>query len=100
MCLPVVPLVIGALAGATLYSANKQAQAAKDAANAQAQQIAGAEAERKAAQDKAAQDAAQSVADRRRRMRSQSLLTTGAQGVQTEQTMTSTLDYGKQSLGG
>jgi Flp pilus assembly protein TadB len=100
MCLPAVPLAIGALAGATLYSANRSAQAQKAAANVQAGQIASAEAERKAAESKAAQDAQLARADQKRRMRGQSLLTTGAQGVAPQQTMTSTLDYGKQSLGG
>lgn len=78
----------------------KSQRDAKKAANQQATDLRNAEAERKAAQDRSAQEAQMARADQRRRLRSQSLLATGAQGVEPQQSMTSTLDYGKQSLGG
>jgi hypothetical protein len=94
MCDPVTATVaaVGALGASTSMKASRDA---KKASSAQAESIERAEADRKAAADKAAQDAALARADTRRRMRSQSLLSTGAQG--TGSMLTS---YGKDTLGG
>jgi hypothetical protein len=98
MCAPAIPLALGVAAASSAVGAGmaiKSSRDAKKASNAQAASIERAEADRKAAADKAAQDAALARADTRRRMRSQSLLSTGAQG--TGSMLTS---YGKDTLGG
>lgn len=57
-------------------------------------------AERMASEARAASDANADVAAARKRRQAQSVLTTGAAGVDVSAPTTSTLAYGKQTLGG
>jgi hypothetical protein len=57
-------------------------------------------AERLAAEARAAQDANTEIASTRRRRAQQSVMATGAAGVDIAAPTTSTLAYGKQTLGG
>lgn len=95
MCAPaLIPLaaaVIGAGSAAhTARSARKDAQAQRGA-------MERAEADRVAAQDRAAQDAQMRVAERRRRMRGQALLTVAGGGVDSASALSR---GGKTTLGG
>ncbi len=96
MCTGVEIALAAAAIGGTAAGV-KQSRDMRKEASAQRDSLLRAEAERKAAQDRAAQDAQAQVADRRRRMRSQSLLTTGATGPVDSG---SALSYGKSTLGG
>jgi protein subunit release factor B len=79
MCTGVeLALAASAIAG-TAAGVKAQRDAKKEAIKTRDVMV-NAEAERKAAEDKAAQDAQQAIAARRRRLRSQSLLTSGASG--------------------
>lgn len=100
MCDPVTA-TIAVVGGAMAANTYEQGRQARSIANAQRRDAENATAERKAAADKAAQDAQLARADQRRRLRQQSLLATGAQGVNSNQPLTSSvLSYGKQQLGG
>lgn len=99
MCNPIAIMAAAAVAGTatSMIGANQ----AKKAANAQADSLRNAEAERMAAEAKAQQDAQLARAEQRRRMRGQSFLAAGAES-QTTGTgaPVSALTYGKQALGG
>jgi len=94
VCTGVEIALLAASAAGTATAVRGQRQASK-AAEGQRNSMMQAEAERKAAEDKAAQTAQAAVADRRRRLRSQSLLTSGATG----SVGGSALSSGKPTLG-
>lgn len=95
MCEPMSIMAAAAVigAGAATHTALEARQDAKH----QRKTLLQAEADRKQAEATAAQNAQAAVGDRRRRMRSQSLLTSGAAGPVSSGG--SALSYGKSALG-